>query len=183
MEVAQLIPVSRLGAPAGGILTQVKNGLRAGPSMEPPSLETEASMANITRYNPFDEMFNEFSKGFWVKPLAMPAGTELSIKVDVKEDDKSYTVRADIPGVKKEDIQVDIDGGQVSLRAESKQEKEEKKGEKVIYSERSYGMVSRSFSLPTEVDAKGAKAEYKDGVLNLTLPKKSDGSGKRIAVS
>jgi HSP20 family protein len=143
----------------------------------------EAAMANIARYNPFDDLFNEFSRGFWVKPLAMPAGTELSIKVDVKEDEKSYSVRADIPGVKKEDIQVDIEGDQVWLRAEAKQEKEEKKDEKVIYSERSYGMVSRSFSLPTEVDAKGAKAEYKDGVLNLTLPKKSNGGGKRIAVS
>ena len=140
-------------------------------------------MANITRYNPFDELFNEFGKGFWVKPVAFPSGTELSIKVDVKEDEKSYTVRADIPGVKKEDIQVDIAGDQVSLRAEAKQEKEEKKDEKVIYSERSYGMVSRSFSLPTEVDAKGARAEYKDGVLSLSLPKKSNGGGKRIAVS
>jgi len=140
-------------------------------------------MANITRYSPFDDLFNEFSRGFWVKPLAMPAGTELSIKVDVKEDEKSYTVRADIPGVKKEDIQVDIDGDQVSLRAEAKQEKEEKKDERVIYSERSYGMVSRSFSLPTDVDAKGAKAEYKDGVLNLMLPKKGNGGGKRVAVS
>lgn len=140
-------------------------------------------MANITRYNPFDDLFNEFTKGFWVKPLAMPAGTELSIKVDVKEDDKSYTVRADIPGVKKEDIQVDVEGNMISLRAEAKQEKEEKKGEKVIYSERSYGMVSRSFSLPAEVDAQGAKADYKDGVLSLTLPKKGDGGGKRISVS
>jgi HSP20 family protein len=140
-------------------------------------------MANLTRYNPFDELFNEFGKGFFVKPYAFPAGTELSIKVDVKEDDQSYTVRADVPGVKKEDIQVDIDGNVVCLRAESKQEKEEKKGEKTIYSERSYGMVSRSFSLPDEVDAKGAKAEYKDGVLNLTLPKKANGGGKRITVS
>ncbi|MGD9951258.1 MAG: Hsp20/alpha crystallin family protein [Burkholderiales bacterium] len=140
-------------------------------------------MANITRYNPFDELFNEFSKGFWVKPLAFPAGTEVSIKVDVKEDDKSYTVRADVPGVKKEDIQVDVEGNVVSLRAEAKQEKEEKKGEKVIYSERSYGMASRSFSLPTDVDEKGAKAEYKDGVLTLTLPKKTDGGGKRITVA
>lgn len=140
-------------------------------------------MANVTRYNPFDELFNEFGKGFFVKPYAFPAGTELSIKVDVKEDDKSYTVRADVPGVKKEDIQVDVDGNVVSLRAESKQEKEEKKGEKTIYSERSYGMVSRSFSLPDEVDAKGAKAEYKDGVLNLTLPKKSNGGGKRVTVT
>ena len=140
-------------------------------------------MANIARYNPFDDLFNEFSRGFWVKPLAMPAGTELSIKVDVKEDEKSYSVRADIPGVKKEDIQVDIEGDQVSLRAEAKQEKEEKKDEKVIYSERSYGMASRSFTLPAEVDSKGAKAEYKDGVLNLTLPKKANGGGKRVAVS
>jgi HSP20 family protein len=140
-------------------------------------------MANITRYNPFDDLFNEFTKGFWVKPLAMPAGAELSIKVDVKEDDKSYTVRADIPGVKKEDIQVDVEGNMISLRAEAKQEKEEKQGEKVIYSERSYGMVSRSFSLPAEVDAKGAKAEYKDGVLSLMLPKKGNGGGKRISVS
>lgn len=140
-------------------------------------------MANITRYNPFDELFNEFSKGFWVKPLAFPAGTEVSIKVDVKEDDKSYTVRADVPGVKKEDIQVDVEGNMVALRAEAKQEKEEKKGEKVIYSERSYGMASRSFSLPAEVDEKGAKAEYKDGVLTLTLPKKANGGGKRVTVA
>ena len=140
-------------------------------------------MANITRYSPFDDLFNEFTKGFWVKPLAMPAGSDLSIKVDVKEDDKAYTVRADIPGVKKEDIQVDVEGNMISLRAEAKQEKEEKKGEKVIYSERSYGMVSRSFSLPAEVDSQGAKAEYKDGVLSLTLPKKGNGGGKRVAVS
>ena len=140
-------------------------------------------MANITRYNPFDDLFNEFTKGFWVKPLAMPAGTELTIKVDVKEDEKGYTVRADIPGVKKEDIQVDVEGNMISLRAEAKQEKEEKKGEKVIYSERSYGMVSRSFSLPAEVDSKDAKAEYKDGVLSLTLPKKGNGGGTRISVS
>lgn len=141
-------------------------------------------MANVTRYtNPIDELFNEFGKGFFVKPFAFPAGTEMSIKLDVKEDDKSYTVHADIPGVKKEDIQVDIDGNVVSVRAETRQEKEEKKGEKTIYSERSFGMVSRSFSLPLEVDEKGAKAEYKDGVLNLTLPKKANGGGKRISVA
>jgi len=140
-------------------------------------------MANITRYDPFEDFFKDFGKGFWVKPFAMPAETELTMKIDVKEDDKNFTVKADIPGVKKEDIQVDVDEDRVSLRAEVKQEKEEKKGEKVVYSERSYGMVSRSFSLPAGVDAKGAKAEYKDGVLNLTLPKKGNGSAKRIAVA
>ena len=140
-------------------------------------------MANITRYDPFEDFFRDFGKGFWVKPFAMPAETELTMKIDVSEDDKAFSVKADIPGVKKEDIQVDVDEDHVSVRAEAKQEKEEKKGEKVVYSERSYGMVSRSFSLPAAVDAKGAKAEYKDGVLSLTLPKKSNGSAKRIAIS
>jgi HSP20 family protein len=140
-------------------------------------------MANIARYNPIDELFNEFSKGFFVRPFAMPEGAEPKMKLDVKEDEKAYTVRADIPGVKKEDIQVDIDANAITVRAEMKQEKEEKKDEKVIYSERSYGMVSRSFSLPAEVDPSGAKAEYKDGVLNLLLPKKAGAQARRLSVS
>jgi HSP20 family protein len=140
-------------------------------------------MSNITRFGQFEDFFKDFGKGFWVRPAAFPGETELTMKIDVKEDEKTYTVRADIPGVSKEDIQVDIDDDQVSLRAEAKQEKEEKKDEKVVYSERSYGMVSRSFTLPGAVDEKGARAEYKDGVLSLTLPKKSNGSAKRIAVS
>jgi HSP20 family protein len=140
-------------------------------------------MANITRFNPLDELFKDFGKGFWVRPFAFPAETAVEIKIDVKEDDKAYTVRAEIPGVKKDDIKVDVDGNVVSLSAEVKQEKEEKKGEKVVYSERSFGMASRSFTLPADVDAKGAKAEYKDGLLSLTLPKKANGSAQRIAIS
>ena len=139
-------------------------------------------MANVTRYNPFDELLGDFGKGFWLKPVEFPGGVDLKIKLDVKEDDQAYTVHADIPGVKKDDIHVDVEGDHVSLRAEVKQEKEEKKGEKTIYSERSFGMVSRSFTLPTDVDAQATRAEYKDGVLNLTLPKKANGSGKRIAI-
>jgi HSP20 family protein len=139
-------------------------------------------MANITRYNPLEDLLSDFGRGFWVKPFASPAGTELKMKIDVKEDDKTFTVKAEIPGVKKEDIQIDVDDNQVSLRAEVKHEKEEKKGEKVVYSERSYGMVSRSFTLPSDVEAEGAKAEYKDGVLNLTLQKKSGSAAKRISV-
>ena len=86
-------------------------------------------MANITRYDPFEDLFKDFGKGFWVKPFAMPAETELTMKIDVSEDDKTFSVRADIPGVKKEDIQVDIDEDHVSVRAEVKQEREEKEGE------------------------------------------------------
>jgi HSP20 family protein len=139
-------------------------------------------MANITRYNPFDELFGDFGKGFWLKPVGIPGVEEIKLKVELKEDDKAYTVRAEIPGVKKDDIQVEVHGDQVSIRGEVKREKEEKKGEKVLHSERYYGMVSRSFSLPSEVDEKAVVAKYNDGVLDLTLPKKSGGGAHRIAV-
>lgn len=140
-------------------------------------------MSNLTRYEPFEDFF----KGFFVRPLAtfprMPAEPSFDIKLDVKEAEKEFLVEAEIPGVKKDDIFIDVDGDSVSLRAEVKTEKEEKKGEKVIYSERSYGMVSRGFTLPMDVDDKAVKAEYKDGVLKLVLPKKSNGAGRRITVS
>ena len=140
-------------------------------------------MANITRYNPFEDFFNDFGKGFAIRPLAFPAEAEIKMKIDVSEDDKAYTVKADIPGVKKEDIHVDVEDDHVSLSAEVKKEKEEKKGEKLVYSERSYGLVSRSFTLPAAVDAGAAKAEYKDGVLNLVLPKKAGGNGHRVTIA
>jgi HSP20 family protein len=162
------------------ILTKIKKPRAVLPSM---GLAKEAVMANITRFNPFDELFRDFNKGFWVKPVPFPAETAVEIKLDLKEDDKSYTVRAEIPGVKKEDIAVEIDGDSVSLRAEVKREKDEKKGDKVVYSERFYGAASRSFTLPVEVDDKAVKAEYKDGVLKLVLPKKTNGAARRITVS
>jgi len=130
-----------------------------------------------------DDVFGDLMKGFWVKPVAVPGDGELKMKVDVSEDDKAYTIHADVPGVKKDDIHVDVDGGQVSIRAEVKQESEKKEGEKLLHSERYYGMVSRSMSLPTEVDAQAAKAEYKDGVLNLTLPKKAAKSARRVTIA
>jgi len=139
-------------------------------------------MANVTRYTPFEDLFNDLTRGFWVKPVALPGGEELKIKLDVKEDDKAYTVHADIPGVKKDDIQVEVHGDQVSIRAEVKQDKEEKKGEKLLHTERYYGMVSRSFSLPGEVDDKATVARYKDGVLDLTLPKKAGNGSHRVSV-
>jgi HSP20 family protein len=143
-------------------------------------------MANIQRYGSggmLDDVFGDLMKGFWVKPVAFPGDGELKMKVDVNEDDKAYSIRADIPGVKKDDIHIDIDGGQVSIRAEVKRESEKKEGEKILHSERYFGMVSRSMSLPTEVDTQTAKAEYKDGVLNLTLPKKAAKSARRVPVA
>jgi HSP20 family protein len=106
----------------------------------------------------------------------------MQIKVDVKENDGAYTVHADIPGVKKEDIHVTVEGNMVSISAETKSEKEEKKGEKVIRSERYVGKVSRSFSLGSDIDEAKAQAKYTDGVLELTLPKKTSSASKKLAV-
>lgn len=138
-------------------------------------------MSYLTRYEPFDDFF----KGFFVRPFAFPTGTgaDVNIKLDVKEAEKEFFVEAEIPGVKKEDIAVEVDGDTVSLRAEVKREKDEKKGDKIVYSERFYGAASRSFTLPVEVDDKAVKAEYKDGVLKLVLPKKTNGAARRITVS
>ena len=108
---------------------------------------------------------------------------EPQIKIEVSEEDKNYKVKAEIPGVKKEDIQISVDGNVVAISAEVKKESEEKKGEKVIRSERYYGKVSRSFSLGEEVDQGGAQAKYADGVLTLTLPKKPGSASKQIAIS
>jgi len=139
-------------------------------------------MANLTRYGLFDDMFGDLGKGFWLKPVTTPGGQELQIKLDVKEDEKAYKIDAEIPGVKKEDIQVDVVGNQISIRAEVKHEKEEKKDEKVVHSERYYGAVARSLQLPVDVDAEKASASYKDGVLNLMLPKKSGAGTSRVSI-
>lgn len=140
-------------------------------------------MANITRWDPFDDV-DELFKGFFLRPMRLEAGPEqpVRIKMDVREDDKAYTVHAEIPGVKKEDISVSIDGNQVSIGAEVKSQKEEKQGEKVLRTERYYGKVYRAFSLAQDVDQEGAKAKYENGVLELTLPKRAATATRRLTV-
>jgi HSP20 family protein len=145
-------------------------------------------MANISRYDPFNLVrpdpfgdIDDLFKGFFMRPV-FEGHPQMQIKIDVKEDDKAYTIHADIPGVKKEDIQVSIEGNQVSISAETKMEKEEKKGEKVLRSERYVGKVARSFTLAHEVDEAKSQAKYSDGVLELTLPKKAATSAKKLAI-
>ena len=146
-------------------------------------------MADLMRYDPFSDIdrfspfrdFDDLFRGFLVKPVVREM--QPAIKVDVSEDDKAYTVRAEIPGVGKEDIKVSVEGNEVSISAEVKKEKEEKEGKKVIRSERYYGKVFRSFALDHDMDPDAAKAKYSDGVLELTLPKKADTAGKEIRVS
>jgi HSP20 family protein len=104
------------------------------------------------------------------------------IRIDVSEDEKAYRVEADLPGVKKDDINVSVEGRQVEFSAEARH-KVEKKRESFLYTERSEGRVYRSFTLPSEIDSKAVEARYDGGVLSLILPKKDNGRSNRIAVS
>ena len=141
-------------------------------------------MVNITRYDPFGDVFDDLMKGFLVRPVAAAEAGETvrRIKIDVVEKDGEYKVLAEIPGVKKDDIQVDIEGDVVSITAEARAEKDVKEGERVIHSERYFGKVSRSFRLGQEVDQAKASAKYTDGVLELALPKKTAASAKRVTI-
>ena len=141
-------------------------------------------MVNITRYDPFGEVLNDLMQGFLVRPVAAAEAGETvrRIKIDVVEKDGEYKVLAEIPGVKKDDIQVDIEGDVVSITAEARAEKDVKEGERVIHSERYFGKVSRSFRLGQEVDQAKASAKYADGVLELMLPKKTVASAKRVTI-
>jgi HSP20 family protein len=139
-------------------------------------------MANITRFSPSSDALDDLFRGFFMQPVRFDGQPEVQIKLDVSEDDKAYSVHAEIPGVKKEDIQVSIDGSQVSISAEVKNEKEEKEGEKVLRSERYYGRVARAFSLAQDVDESAAQAKYKDGVLELTLPKKEAAASRKLVI-
>ncbi|AKJ70431.1 hypothetical protein ABW99_07125 [Pandoraea thiooxydans] len=141
-------------------------------------------MANLTRFDPlsFDEPFENFVRNFFWKPVALEASKSMQIKLDVKEDDKNYTVRADLPGVEKEDIKVSVDGNQVTISAETKKESEEKKDGDYVHRERYYGSAYRSFTLAQAVDEAGAQASYRDGVLELVLPKRSNGQTKQLTI-
>ncbi len=141
-------------------------------------------MANITRFDPFNDLVDDLFKGFLVRPVSYDGRTEAlpRVKVDVAEKNGAYTVTAELPGVKKEDIQVSIDGAEVTLSAEVKREKEVTQDERVLHAERTFGKVTRSFSLPQEVDEAKAEAKFRDGILELTLPKKAAAQRKQVTI-
>ncbi|MDH4189387.1 MAG: Hsp20/alpha crystallin family protein [Betaproteobacteria bacterium] len=141
-------------------------------------------MSNITRFEPLNDLVDDLFKGFFVRPMVYEGEprTALRMKVDVVEKNGAYAVSAEVPGVKKEDLQVSIDGAQVTLAAEVKREREVKADERVLHTERSYGKLSRSFTLPQEIDEAKVEAKYRDGVLELTLPKKAAAVRKTITI-
>lgn len=144
-------------------------------------------MSALTRFermdnllaDPFPDLMRRFFRGTDLPALRTPA----EIRVDVSEDDKAYTVKAEIPGAKKDDVRVQIDRNYVSISAEVKEESEtEDKDKRVLTRELYYGSMARSFGLAREVNEKEAQAQFKDGVLTLTLPKRADATSTSLRI-
>ncbi len=136
-------------------------------------------MNGLIRRDPLDDLF----RGFFVRPVDYGTQPDApAVKIDVKEQEGGYLVHAEIPGVRKDDIHVAVDGPVVSITAERREEKEVKEGERVLRAERYFGKVSRSFQLAQEIDEASVSARYADGVLELVLPKKTAAQARRITI-
>ena len=129
--------------------------------------------------DPMDDMFRGFMRP-WRAEMTQRAP---QIKLDVNENEGNFLIKAEMPGVRKEDIDLRIDGNQVTISAEMKKESDEKKEGRLIRSERQYGYASRSFTLSCAVDESKADAKMQDGVLKLTLPKKTTTSSRRLPIA
>lgn len=132
-------------------------------------------------FDDFDNLFDDF----W-RPVRRRTGGEaggaFAPALDVTETDNEYHVRADLPGVKKDDLDISIQDGVLTINAEIKYQDEKKDNGRIIRQERRYGKFVRSMRLGDAVDTDNVKAEYKDGVLNLVLPKAEQVRPKRIDV-
>lgn len=142
-------------------------------------------MANVVHRDPFEDFF----RGFFVRPVDMggagtghPLADAPALRVDIREDAENYHFQAELPGVAKDDIQVQVDGAVVTLSAERKPSWEKRDSDRVLRTERHYGKLSRSFQLAEEIDDSMASARYQDGVLTLRLPKKAAPTAKRLTV-
>ena len=140
-------------------------------------------MASLQIYDPFAEAgFDDLFRGFFRPVRANERSAPAAVKVDVAETEKGYIVHAEIPGVSKDEIQVAVEGNQVTIAAEVKRTHEPKEGERVLRTERYYGAVYRSFTLPTELDEASSEARYDNGVLELKLAKKPAVAGRKLTV-
>lgn len=140
-------------------------------------------MVGIIRNERSGDVFDDFFRGFFVKPVAYEQSEVLrGIRLDVTEQAGAYTVNAELPGAKKEDIQVRIEGDEVSISAEVRGERDEKDGKRLVHSERYYGKLARSFRLSQDIDEAKVQAKFTDGVLELVLPKKAAASSRQITI-
>jgi HSP20 family protein len=140
-------------------------------------------MASLQIYDPFAEAgFDDLFRGFFRPVRATEGSAPAAIKVDVTENEKGYVVHAEIPGVSKDQIQVAVEGNQVTIAAEVKRNNETKDGERLLRTERYYGAAYRSFTLPSELDESNSEAKYDNGVLELKLAKKPALAARKLTV-
>lgn len=140
---------------------------------------SQAITKNKSIWDLFDDQF--MNPGYLIRPLHGDS-TPNSIKVDIKENKKTIKVVAEVPGVNKNDINLDVDGAVLTISTEIKQFDEKKEDEKTIRAERYYGLISRRINLPAEVDIKGSSAKYDNGVLELVLKKSVESPVQRIKI-
>lgn len=147
-------------------------------------------MALPTRFSPLRQLsmldpfvdLEDLFRGMGARSLSRGFEKTLDMHLDVHEDDKAYRISVDVPGVKKEDIDVSVEGNQITITAEVKREKS-RDNEKEVHSERFYGKAFRSFSLPSEVDSSKSAATYDGGVLSLILPKKGTSGSRHLSIN
>jgi HSP20 family protein len=145
--------------------------------------------SNLKRFDPFSDVvrldpfrrLEDLMREFSAAPMLRSFEPERQIRVDVTETEQAYLVKADMPGLKKDDIKISIEGNVVSIGATVQEDKQETNGG-AVYSERYSGALYRSFSLPQEIDDANTEAKYQDGVLSLTLPKKQGTARRQIAI-
>lgn len=138
---------------------------------------------SLARLNPAAD-FDDFFRNLGLRPAWRDLDAAApEIRLDVSEDEANYQVKAEIPGVAKDDIELSVDGNQVSISVEVKRESRKKDGEKELYTERSYGKARRVFTLPVDIDAGKVQARYEQGILTVTLPKQPGGASRRVAIS
>ncbi len=140
-------------------------------------------MNTLTYYEPLVGRLDGLLNDFLRPAYARSAESEpLPIRIDVRETAAAYAVQAELPGVKKDEIHVEIEGNEVTISAETRRETEPKEGEKWLRVERSYGKSARRFALPQDIDEARAAARFADGVLELTLPKKAAVTGRKLDI-
>jgi HSP20 family protein len=140
----------------------------------------------LSSYNDsFEDMMRTFFRPARWEGALRSEGLNLpaDIRIDVEENDKGFTVKAELPGVQKEDIDVRIEGNAVTISAESKREKDVKSNGKIVRSERYYGKLERAFTLSNELDEGKSEAQFQNGVLELKLMKKAGAAPKKLTVS
>jgi len=140
-------------------------------------------MSALTRYESLDDFFPEFFRRL-ARPMDIDASLPAEIRLDVNENDKEYLISAEVPGAKKDDIRVEIDGNVVTISTQMRKDVEDKRGDggRTLVRETWRGRSSRTLSLAQDVDDKAATAKLEDGVLHLTLPKRAGTASRLIAI-